>query len=159
MGRPTLRLPGLLHVTFLRSPVAHGLITRLDVSTAREAREWSPSRSGEDLALGEADGSSSDRSPARAAAAPAARGRHGAYPGEPGAAVVAPHAALAQDALSLIEVDYDPLPVVGDALSALESPTQLHEGFAHNVAGTVEQAEGDVAAVIAAADVVVRRRR
>ena len=126
-------------MTFLRSPVAHGRITRLDVSTAREAPGVVAVLTGEDLALGERGfvGIAHRHAPPhQPLAIDTVR-----YPGEPVAAVVALDAALAQDALALIEVDYDPLPVVGDALSALESPTQLHEGFAHNVAGTVEQAE------------------
>ena len=32
-----LRLPGLLHAAVVRSEVAHGLVTHLDVAAAREA--------------------------------------------------------------------------------------------------------------------------
>src|ERR1700729_2257761 len=45
-----IRLPGMLHVAFLRSPYAHARITRVDLSAAREAPGVIAAYSGADFA-------------------------------------------------------------------------------------------------------------
>src|SRR5258708_38162490 len=66
------------------------------------------------------------------------------YVGEPVAVAVAADRYLAEDALDLIEVDYEPLPGVIDPLAALDpgSP-MLHEGLGSNVAGDRSFPYGD----------------
>jgi len=57
------------------------------------------------------------------------------YVGEPVAVVVAADRYLAEDALELIEVDYDPLPAVVDPLVALDPGAPiLHAKLGSNVA-------------------------
>ncbi len=75
------------------------------------------------------------------------------------AAVVAEDRYQAADALDLIEVDYEPLPVVVDAAKATEpGAPQLHENAANNI--VFDWLCGDQASTdsVAAADVVVKRR-
>lgn len=120
-----LHLPGLVECAFLRSPVAHGLIRRLDVSAARAL-------SGVHAVLTYADLRpilASDHMPL---ALPAGGLRHVAdpdvlaieevvYVGEPIALVVAEKRSIAEDALALIELDIEPLPAVVDPVDGLEA--------------------------------------
>ncbi len=73
-------------------------------------------------------------------------------PGDVVAAVVAESPQAAVDALELIEVDYDPLDIVGDVESAIDAPP-IHPDQQSNVA--YERAKGDWEAVAAITGVVV----
>ena len=66
------------------------------------------------------------------------------YVGEPVAVVVASSRYIAEDALDLIEVDYEPLPAIVDPLAALD-PAQpaLHDGLGSNVASERSFRYGD----------------
>ena len=66
------------------------------------------------------------------------------YVGEPVAVIVAADRYLAEDALDLIEVEYEPLTAVIDPVAALD-PSQpvLHEGFGQNLANERAFAYGD----------------
>jgi aerobic carbon-monoxide dehydrogenase large subunit len=160
-GRTTwtanVRPAGTLHLGFLRSPVAHGRLIRLDISRAVSQPGVVAVLTGEDLRLGErgfVGAMQGKRAPEhQPLAIDVVR-----YPGEPVAAVVARDAAAAADALSVIEVDYEPLPTVGDAAAALTSQVRVHNGIEGNICFTREKSAGDVAAAFAGADVVVRRQ-
>jgi aerobic carbon-monoxide dehydrogenase large subunit len=160
-GRTTwtanVRPSGTLHLAFLRSPVAHGRLTHLDVSKAAAQPGVVAVLTGEDLRLGQRGflgAMVSKRAPEhQPVAIDVVR-----FPGEPVAAVVARDAAAAVDALAAIEVDYEPLPTVGDAAAALTSQVRVHEDVEGNISFTREKSTGDVAAIFAGADVVVRRR-
>ncbi|MFY9684865.1 MAG: xanthine dehydrogenase family protein molybdopterin-binding subunit, partial [Pseudolabrys sp.] len=66
------------------------------------------------------------------------------YVGEPVAVVVAANRYLAEDALELIEVEYEPLPAVVDPLAALDSKQPaLHEGLGSNIASERSFRYGD----------------
>ncbi len=74
------------------------------------------------------------------------------YVGEPVAVVVAADRYLAEDALELIDVAYEPLPVVVDPLAALEaSQAFLHEGLGSNIASDRSFRYGDPDAAFAQA--------
>ena len=81
------------------------------------------------------------------------------FVGEPVAVIVARDRYLAEDALDLVEVDYEPLPAVVDPEEALlpDAP-MLHENVGSNEACHREIAYGDVERAFADADVVVRER-
>lgn len=85
---------------------------------------------------------------------PALCSDHVRYEGDPVAAVAADTKEIAEAALDLIVVDYEPLPIVSDPVVALtpEAPA-LHEGG--NLRKTVEQQVGDVEAAFASAAHVV----
>ncbi|HEX6919558.1 MAG TPA: xanthine dehydrogenase family protein molybdopterin-binding subunit [Actinomycetes bacterium] len=162
-GRTTwtanVRPPGTLHVAFLRSPVPHGRLRRVDVAGVLGRPGVVAAYTGDDLTLGPQGIRTigRDRSRPQPVQQPLAVGTV-RYPGEPVVAVVARTAAAAADALEAVEVDYEPLPVVGDARAALTSPVLVHDHVPGNVCFEHEQAAGDLAAAVAAADVVVRRR-
>ena len=107
------------HAAILRSQVAHARITRLDASRALELSGVIGVLTGEDVASMSAPFPAGVDSPIpyRAAAHEIAR-----YVGEPLAVVVARDRYVAEDALELIEVDYEPLDPVMDPLAAAVDP-------------------------------------
>jgi carbon-monoxide dehydrogenase large subunit len=89
---------------------------------------------------------------------PLARGKV-RYVGEPVVGVIAESRYQAEDAVELVSVDYEPLPVVIDAETAVgESAPLLHEDAGTNVLVSREFKRGDVDAAIEAAPVRVRGR-
>ncbi len=124
-GRYTddLALPGMLWAVVVRSPYAHAVITRLDVSAARAAPGVKAVITAEDLAgygpmvcampLRNADGT-----PLRSTKRPAlARGKL-RWVGDPFAVVVAETKAQAKDAAELVELEAEALPAVTEASAA-----------------------------------------
>jgi carbon-monoxide dehydrogenase large subunit len=78
------------------------------------------------------------------------------YVGEPVAVVVAHDRYLAEDAAELVEVEYEPLPVVVDAAAALaDGAPQLHGDAPGNLAARIRVQHGDVDLARAAAGVTV----
>ena len=123
-----LSLPGMQHVAFLRSPYAAAQVRSIDTRAAaalpgvlavvtgedlRPAYDLMPADSVGEGAMGDAQG----ESPALSHY-PLSIGRV-RYAGEAVAAVIAETPALAQDALDLIVVDWEPLPVAASVTAAL----------------------------------------
>jgi aerobic carbon-monoxide dehydrogenase large subunit len=116
-----IRLPGMLHLALLRSPVAHARIGSIDTQAAAAADgvvavvtgkdleahnlAWMPTLSGDTQAVLATD--------------------KVRFQGQEVAAVVAESAHAAHDALELIEVDYNQLPPVVDPHAALEEGAPL----------------------------------
>lgn len=150
-------LPSMLHVAFVRSPLAHARVVSVDAEVARAAPGVRAAFTGRDMAsmLGplEAHGPEGYRAfPFGALATDKVR-----HVGDPVAMVVATSRALAEDACELVVVDYDPLPVVGGADSALApgAPAVFDE-LGDNVIFRDRATYGDPDAAFAAADRVVR---
>ncbi len=81
------------------------------------------------------------------------------YVGEPVAVVVAQDIYVARDAAELVEVDYQPLPVVTDMEKALQDGTPyVHDEFKTNKAFTHTLKNGDIDAAFKKADRVVKQR-
>ncbi len=165
-----IKLPGMLHLAFKRSDIAHGVIRRIDTSAAAAMEGVELVITGAELAerLGPMPIGTPFPAPDHYSVAPD-RVR---YVGEPVAVVVAEDRYLARDAADAIEVEYDELPAVVDPEAAMEAGSAaLHEGFERNIAvasywgGTgvnpeTAQPEDDSAvdAAFAEADVVVSQR-
>src|SRR5213080_2169343 len=79
--------------------------------------------------------------------------------GDPVAAVVARTRELARDAAELVEVDYEPLPLVLDGEAALEDEVVLHDDAGSNTVWSGVFDWGDFDAALAEADQVVRIER
>jgi CO/xanthine dehydrogenase Mo-binding subunit len=78
------------------------------------------------------------------------------FVGDPVAVVVAEDRYRAEDALALVEVDYEPLPAVVDGRDGAEPESPLlFEEQGTNVCATFSETIGDVDAAFAAADLVV----
>jgi carbon-monoxide dehydrogenase large subunit len=153
-----IRLPGLLHLTLVRSIHPHA---RLDSVSLEAARQLPGVQAFVAADLPEIGGTLGDAAPPGAVAHPRpvlASGRV-RYAGEPIAAIVAEDPVAAVDAAQLVEVQVSPLDGVGDVTAATAPGAPLlHEGMASNVAGRVERGFGDAEAAFDGAPVVVRQR-
>ncbi|MEU4829771.1 xanthine dehydrogenase family protein molybdopterin-binding subunit [Streptosporangium sp. NPDC023615] len=164
-GRTTwtdnIQLPGMTYVAFLRSPMAHARITRVDTSAARGLSGVVAAYSGRDLA-GE-QGSLPCAWPVSEDVLipdhPPMAVDEVRYAGEAVACVVAVDRYRAADALEAIEIDYEPLEAVLDMTEALtEGSPKVHEGAsAGNRAFTWRFSGGDVEEAFRDAPVVIER--
>jgi aerobic carbon-monoxide dehydrogenase large subunit len=111
-----IALPGMLHGAILRSPLAHARIASIDVTAARAHPRVEAVITGDDLAergLAWMPTLSADVQAVLATDKVRFQGQEVAF-------VVAQDRYSARDALELIVVDYEPLPPVIDARTALE---------------------------------------
>jgi 2-furoyl-CoA dehydrogenase large subunit len=133
--------PGTLHAAILRSPHAHARIMTIRAESARNASGVAAVLTGKDITAVSASLVVGVKAPIECWPIAVDRVR---YVGEPVAVVVAANRYLAEDALDLIEVDYDPLPAIVDPLAALD-PAQpiLHDGLRSNVASDRSFRYGD----------------
>ena len=166
-------MPGAVHIMFKRSDHAHARIKSIDVSAAKAMPGVIAVVTGDDIK----DKILSMPQPVVQPALPATYPKHWPlavgkvkWHGEPVAAVVARDPYIAEDAAETIEVEYDPLPYVGDPESALaEGATIVHEGWPDNVifemdftGGADEESqrahEAKVQEVFDSADIVIKQR-
>ncbi|GIW06765.1 MAG: oxidoreductase [Dehalococcoidia bacterium] len=164
-------LPGLLIGKVLRSPFAHARIRNIDTGAAERLPGVRAVITAADLPdpdkgmadVGEASATYRDLSHNVMARDKAL------YQGHAVAAVAAESASIAEQALALITVDYEPLPPVLDLVEAMKDDAPLlHEDLRTNELGTLSDKpsniaaharflKGDPAAGFAEADVIVER--
>jgi carbon-monoxide dehydrogenase large subunit len=147
-----VKLPGTLHMAVLRATVAHARITGIDTSAALAldgvvavvtAADLPP------LAPLPCIDLYPDSKPALHLVLADGKVR---YVGEPVAVVVAADPYVAEDALDLIEVGYEPLPAVVTIEDAIAEPaTLLYEELGTNVTNVIRHDVGDVDGAFAAA--------
>jgi len=150
----------VLHVAFHRSDQSHARILGIGCEAARAALGVVAVLTAEDLADGVKPLMATSRMANYYATPilPLARGKV-RYVGEPVVGVIAESRYQAEDAVELVAVDYEPLPVVIDAETAVgESAPLLHEEAGTNVLVSREFKRGDVDAAIEAAPVRVKGR-
>ena len=151
-----IRLPGMIHGKLLGSPIAHGIIRRIDVSRARALSGVFAVITGADV-----PDAWYGVSPAREDEQILAKDRV-RYVGDEVAAVAAIDEQTAERALQLIEVEYEELPAVFDADAALAPGAPLvhpeHPRYAGNVNTRVNWDFGDVERGFAEADHVRQQR-
>ncbi len=148
------RVPGLAHAVFVRSPVAHALVTAIDATEAAQAPGVLAVYLAADLGAGNLSSFAdvNDDCPRGALASDRVR-----FVGDPVALVLAETRAQAVDAVELVDVDYDPLPAVADVESAVAEGAPLQfEALGTNVA--VRRHDEDRSDPLAGADHVVRLR-
>src|SRR5580704_7166757 len=151
-------LPGMLHMAFVRSPMAHARITSVDLSAARAIPGVIAAFSGADFA--DEQGSLPCAWPVTEdiviPAHPPMAVDEVRYVGEAVAVVVARDRYAAADALAAVDVDYEPLPPVLDMRTALgEGAPRVHEGG--NKCYEWALANGDMDAAFSGAPVVLER--
>ncbi|GAA3227506.1 molybdopterin-dependent oxidoreductase [Pseudonocardia petroleophila] len=157
-----IAMPGALHLAVLRSPLAHARITSIDLTAALALPGVVAAFTGADLASEFAIGlpcgwpvTEDIKIPEH----PPLAVDEVNHVGDGVAVVLATDAATAEDALGLVEVDYEALPAVFDVEAALEPGAPLvHEALGTNHCYTWPLATGDVDAAFAEADVVVEGR-
>src|SRR2546426_7076857 len=161
-----VKLPAMLHAAFLRSPHAHARLGAVRTEAAARVPGVVAVYSFGDLERWMKPLPLFGAPPPGLAAAvkfeirqaqqfPLCRER-ARYVGEIVAMVVADTRARAEDAVERIEVDWEPLPVCVDLVSAAEAGAPLvHEEWGTNLAVGFRHAVGDVATAFAAADTVM----
>jgi carbon-monoxide dehydrogenase large subunit len=161
-GRYTddLRVPGLLHAAFLRSPWAHARWSAPDLSAARALPGVRGVWQASDLAgICQTWTTALATLPQHRSAAqgPLADGQSH-WQGQPVVLVVATSRAVAEDAMALIDIAWEECPPVVDAAAALQADSPLiHPSLGSNLA-LAHQIGGDsFAAVAAKAHCVVQR--
>ncbi|HEY0813912.1 MAG TPA: xanthine dehydrogenase family protein molybdopterin-binding subunit [Pseudonocardia sp.] len=150
-----LVLPGLLHLAFVRSPLAHGTITGIDTAQAAAAPGVVAVFTAADLELPAHHGLMvvNPDLPRPPLATDRVR-----FVGEAVAVVVGESKAAAVDAVELVEVDYDPLPPAIDPEAALEPGAPAQFEGRDNLAAGMRADPADAEAALADAEVVVRAR-
>ncbi len=123
---------GTLHAAILRSPHPHAKILAIRTAAAAAARGVGSVVTGADVVANGASLVVGVKAPIECWPIAVDRVR---YVGEPVAVVLAESRYLAEDALELIEVDYEPLTAVVETLAAIEPGAPvLHEGLNSNLA-------------------------
>lgn len=165
-------LPGMLHGKILRSPHAHARILRIDASKALALEGVKAVMTARDLPELESARGGSGESPVdfRDLSRNIMARDKVLYHGHAVAAVAATSPRIAEEALGLIAVDYEPLPHVLDVREAMEPGAPLlHDDLVtkgvdpvpqqpSNVSLRMQIAKGDVDGGFAAADVVIERQ-
>ncbi len=154
LGRYTDDLgEGALEACFVRSPYAHARILSIDAEGARRAPGVYAVYTAADLPFGDLDLPLLIPHPAltqgrtqRCLASDVVR-----YAGEAVAFVVAEDRYLAEDAADLVEVEYEPLPVVANLEASAHAALLVHHDVPANVAAELLQESGDVESGLASA--------
>ncbi|HKA41504.1 MAG TPA: xanthine dehydrogenase family protein molybdopterin-binding subunit [Burkholderiales bacterium] len=156
-----IRLPGTLHAAFVRSPHAHAVIRGIDktaalaldgVKAVLTLDDLRPYLWNERLVVGLPSPSyRQERN------RPALAGDEAVHVGEPIAMVVASSRYVAEDAVALVAVDYDPLPAAVDCRAALAADAPpVHREGPHNLLAEFSMGYGDVERAFAGAVHVFR---
>ena len=151
--------PDTLHAAFVRSACAHARIKAIDVEAARTMPGVHAVFTGEDIAQ--------KIKPLRVSGSSLLR-QIKLYPlavdkvryfGEPLAVVVADNRYLAEDAVEVVSMDYEPLPVVVDPEAAMEPASAcVHEDVGSNIVYKYHFATDGIDKVFQQADVVIKER-
>lgn len=150
--------PGMLHACFVRSPFAHARINSIDTSAALAlpgvhavltAADINPDVQESWHAVAGKDVPDTPRPPLAQDEVK--------FVGDPVAIVIAENRYIAEDAIELVDVDYDPLPAIADVTKAVGADVIVHQAYPDNVAGGLAGAPPDEDAFAAAACVVSER--
>lgn len=118
---------GDAHAVFVRSPLAHARVSGIEVSEARNAPGVLAVFTREDQVGSRTLPGYWEVNPAMRR--PALAGEVVRYVGEPVALVIAESRAQAVDAAELVDVDYDPLPVIVDIEEAVRAAEEFYPGL------------------------------
>ncbi len=152
-----LKLPRTAHAAFVRSEHAHARITRIDTSAAEAADGVLAVRTHDDFAHVPPLRVGSMAPSATRICTPALANGKVRMVGDVVAVVVATSRYAAEDALGLVDVEYEVLPSVPDIVKAQsEDAPHVHEELGSNVVLRDSDGDADVDRALAEADVVVR---
>ena len=153
-----IKLPGMLHAAFVRSPMAHARVLSVDISAARALPGVVAVLTGAELeemtvpgpdALTTLLGATGPVPEYTLLATDKVR-----FVGDPVAVVIAESRYVAEDGCELVEVEYDELPPVANAAFALDPASPpLFANLGNNISRPHSRNEfGDVPATFAGAD-------
>lgn len=151
-------IPGMLYMQILRSPYAHARIKSIDTKEAETVPGVVRVLTGKQLVemgyqlkgqVESAPGLKSSRN--YSLAVDKVR-----FAGQAVAAVAAENRYAVEEAVKLIKVEYEPLPVVANAEKAMEPGSPLlYEEWKDNILYHVEYSEGDVEGAFKEADIII----
>jgi len=150
-------LPRMVHVAFLRSPHAHARIKSIDTTEAKKAAGVVAAVTGPELAkvITPWVGVLTHLKGIKSAPQHAIAIERACWQGEAVCAVVARTRAEAEDGCALVAVDYEPLPAVTDAETALDQATPvIHPELGDNLTFERALTAGDPDKGFAQADAV-----
>src|SRR3984893_9271317 len=164
-----MKLPGMLHAAFVRSPYAHARITAIRTEAAKRLPGVAHVFTFADLErwmkplplFGAIPPGLSARIPVmmRQIGQLALCREEARHVGEIVAMVLASSRALAEDGCELVEVDYEPLPVLADVIAAAQPDAPvLYPEWGDNIALSFKAGFGDVEAALRQAEARVRER-
>lgn len=141
-----IRLPGMLHGKLLRSPYPHAKVLKIDTSSAEKLPGVKAVLTHENvpqIPYNPINHIPSDSvTIIRDMLVLSDRVR---FAGQPVAAVAATTAAIAEQALTLIDVEYEELPAVFDPEEAMkDGAPEIHEGVRSNIRDTPFYVQGDI---------------
>lgn len=151
-----IRMPGMLHAAFVRSPHAHAAIRGIDAAAALAVPGVHAVLTRDDLrsvlTTDRLVVALPDRCYRQERHRVVLASEETVHVGEPIAIVVAENRYVAEDAATLVEVDFDPLPAVSDCRAALapDAPA-VHADASHNLAAEFDARYGDVDSAFASA--------
>jgi len=155
-----VQLPGMLYCSYLRSPYAHARIKKIDTSKAVKLPGVVTVLTGEDIkgyplpTCIDQPGQKSVDGLVFPMAVNKVR-----WAGEPVAAVAAVDRYISEDALELIDVEYEPLPVVVDIEKAMEKNAPLlYEELGDNILVRIPATFGDIDKAFNEADHIISER-
>ena len=149
-----IRLPNMKYAAILRSPYPHAWIRGMDISQALKVSGVRGVLTGDDVAAMSQPFPVGVPIPPKYYSCAVDKVR---YVGEPVAVVVADSRYIAEDALDMIEVEYEPLPVVMDIEEAAESDAPiLHDNIGSNIYSHRFFQYGDMQKAYEDADLVVK---
>lgn len=154
-----IKLDGLVHIAFCRSTLPHARISAVDRSAAVAMPGVIAVWTAEDLP--EVAAGLSDFGPAgiEQRGRPILNRDEVNYVGEAYAMVIAETAYQAQDAAEQVAPDFDPLPGVGDVMSATaESAPVVHADMKSNIAQSASTTYGDIKAAFAPGNITAKIR-
>jgi carbon-monoxide dehydrogenase large subunit len=149
-----LKLPGMLHAAFVRSPFGAAKVGSIDASAAKAMDGVVAVLTAGDLGIsGGVPCGSNPTGDTRQPRHPILAEGQVRYQGEPVAMVIARDRYTARDAADAVMVDYDPLPVVTDARAALaDGAPRVHDEYPDNLCCTLKhETDGFEAAMAGAA--------
>jgi 4-hydroxybenzoyl-CoA reductase subunit alpha len=144
-----LKLPGMLHGRFVRSTIPHGRILHIDASRAIALPGVKGFITGQDIpdqVYGIVPKAKDEHALARGKVK---------YLGDEVAAVVAVDLETAEEAVRLVEVEYEELPAVFDSLEAMQTGAPvIHDNVPNNVSASIRKEWGSVEETFAKSDYV-----
>jgi CO/xanthine dehydrogenase Mo-binding subunit len=154
-----LNFPGMLHAGFVRSPYAHARIKSIDVSRALALPGVVCALTGEEAEKLTQPFPNNLPDPYSALKDYCMAVGKARYSGEAVAAIVAETKYLAEDAIELVDVEYEALDPVTDAFKGMEKQSALvHDNVPSNACWHRTFSYGDADAALRQSDLVVKEK-
>ena len=136
--------PDMLHMSFVRSPYAHAKIVNIDASAAQALPGVRCVLTGADVAAQTTPFMQIGAEPGALVEDYGIATDTVRYPGEPVVMIVAESMRLVEDAIELVNVEYEPLPAIARSEDALNNDPILHPAVGSNVIFNGTWDHGDV---------------